>query len=56
MTAAARQEQAGGANVRPTSGRDEARPQTNSQTECRPPAPVAAALPAGGLLTEAVLW
>ncbi|GLW02566.1 hypothetical protein [Streptomyces sp. NBC_01439] len=56
MTAAAPQEQAGGVNVRPASGQDEARPQTSSQTECRPPVPVPDAVPAGRLLTEAVLW
>ncbi|RKT02927.1 hypothetical protein BX286_0840 [Streptomyces sp. 3211.6] len=66
MTAAAAQEQATGVNVRPATGRDEARPQTNSQAKCRPPVPVPGALladratpellPAGGLLTEAGLW
>lgn len=56
MTAAAPQEQTSGVNVRPASGRDEARPQTSSQTECRPPLPVPEALPAGRLLTEADLW
>lgn len=56
MTVAVSQEQASGVNVRPASGRDEARPQTSSQTECRPPVPVPDALPAGRLLTEAVPW
>jgi hypothetical protein len=66
MTAAATQERATGVNVRPAAGRDEARPQTSSQTECRPPVPVPDALlagratpellPAGRLRTEAGPW